>query len=190
MHPYRLRQVHVHACLIACAEMLWPEATCKVWCTSPLVSLSIRVWAICLVHCNHTHTTGHCERWGVYLRADKYRYHSTHKQALTLDVQHTLEGLLRVYTLSVEPPHIWAHLLSRKMWPTTYPITGNNFYSTLFLPPLTDPMGLHVLFKCFVLALQTTIISSCTFSTFTCTLQSSYSNRAITKQGVQLDLAI
>lgn len=71
-----------------------------------------------------------------------------------------------------------------------YPFTGNNFYSTLLLPSLTDPMGSHVLFKCFVLALQTTIISSRTFSTFTCTLQSSYSNRAITKQGVQLDLAI
>lgn len=40
----------------SCADMLWPEAACKVWCTSPLVSLSIRVWTVCLVHCNNTHT--------------------------------------------------------------------------------------------------------------------------------------
>ena len=139
-HPHIQTHIHTQPHLAAGAEMLWPAAACKVWCSSPLVSLNVRVWTICLVHCRdihscthahmhrHTDTTSalliltlyhYCPRRGVKLQADNTSTPCLVVHTLTLiwDVQHAVHGILRLYTsdtlsFSSVSTHLHTHLLS------------------------------------------------------------------------------
>lgn len=54
VHPHIQAQVHTKIHCAACTEMLWPAAAYKVHCSSPLVSVSVRVWTVWFMAQTHT----------------------------------------------------------------------------------------------------------------------------------------
>lgn len=108
-HPQIHRQADGH--VFACVEMLRPAAAWKVRCSSPLMSLSIRVWA----PGQHTHT--HTQSMLCWFKSCCYvgfcsELINTHYPSLShKNTARGSTGVFRLNTFSVAYSHVWFYFL-------------------------------------------------------------------------------